>query len=201
MSSYKLEGKPPSGIKVAEDSISDEDLSEATEMEGEDEPSVPENGSRLQLKITLGSLNKTLDSDESRKGSPTVVDESYWDEHDRTKKWHFEGKAYSKVIHGKEHFYCQLCEDDGTTHHCGKRREMERHLRRMDHLPPELFCKEAKAVCPCPKNRAFTRIDGRKRHIKISIEHATKDAQSRRAYDEVEQWQKHLKLLETSRGR
>ena len=168
------------------------------EEEEEDEPRVPESGNQLRVKITLASVQ---DSDESRKGMPTIADECYWDETDPTKKWHFEGKAYSRVINGKEHFYCQLCEEDGNTHHCFKRREMERHLRRMDHLPPELFCKAAKAVCPCPKNRPFTRIDGRKRHIKISIEHARKDAQSRRAYDEVEKWQKHMKLLEASRGR
>jgi hypothetical protein len=167
----------------------------------EDEPSSPESGNQLRVKISLSSSSKIRDSDDTRIGEPIIADESYWDEHDPTKKWHFDGKAYSKVVNGKEHFYCQLCEDDGSLHHSFKRREMERHLRRMDHLPPELFCKAAKAVCPCPKNRAFTRIDGRKRHIKISIEHARKDAQARKAYDEVEKWQKHMRLLETSRGR
>lgn len=202
LSSRKPERNISSCNKVANNPIEQDlsEASEASEMEEEDEPSASESGNQLRMKITLASPHMHQGSAVSGKGRPTSSEETYWDEHDPTKKWHFEGKVYSRVLSGKEHFYCQLCEDDGKVHHSLKRREIERHLRRLDHLPPELFCKSAKAVCPCPKNRAFTRIDGRKRHIKISIEHARREAQCRRASDEVEKWQQHMKLLETSRG-
>ena len=178
------------------------DISERSEKE-EEKRGEHDGGSRqLRVRIKLSATNKLRDAEEPMKERPKSTDDAYWvDEEDPNKRWYFDGKAYSKSVGGKEQYYCYLCDEDGKSHICLKRREMERHLRRMDHLPPELFCKSAKAVCPCSKNRAFTRIDGRKRHIKISIEHARREAQARQAYDEVEKLNKLMKLLDSTRGR
>ena len=178
------------------------DISERTEKEEEKRGGHEGGSHQLRVRVKLSATNKLRDAEESRKEGPKSTDDAYWvDEEDPNKRWYFDGKAYAKTVAGKDQYYCCLCEEDGKSHICFKRREMERHLRRMDHLPPELFCKSAKAVCPCSKDRAFTRIDGRKRHIKISIEHARREAQARKAYDEVERLNKLMKLLETTRGR
>ncbi len=176
----------------------------------EDEESGAERPETTQLRVTIKLSSTTSRLGNSRglaRGQPNVaeseVDPVTGDDEDSSsdKKWQFDGKAYSTIVDGRERFYCQLCEDDNTTHFCYKRREMERHLRRMNHLPPELYCKEAKAVCPCPRNRAFTRIDGRKRHIKISIEHARQEAQSNQDYAELERLDELFTVMEATRGR
>lgn len=177
------------------------DSSENAEMEDEESDAESEGG-QLRVTIKLASTSRLGDSKGSTRGKSIVTEDlDLVGDKDSDKKWHFDGKAYSISVDGRERFYCQLCEDDSTTHFCFKRREMERHLRRMNHLPPELFCKEAKAACPCSRNRAFTRIDGRKRHIKISIEHARQEALSTKDYAELERLDKLFSVLEATRGR
>ncbi|KAF9532655.1 hypothetical protein CPB83DRAFT_633021 [Crepidotus variabilis] len=198
---------PPDRFDQEEDEGSDEDTDISEDAEMDDERGPDEHASSLRIKIKLSGTDRLADlafqaASLIERQHPTVSEETHWNDHeDPSKKWYFDGKAYSRVINGKEQYYCQLCEDEGNIHCCLKRREMERHLRRLDHLPPELFCKSAQAACPCSKNRAFTRIDGRKRHIKISIEHAKKAAQANRDHEEVERLNRHMRLLETSRGR